>query len=365
MSKEIFSEESDNKMPEIPKEKRRLETKSYDYSVSYVNSLMGGSEPKIILEVPFQRKFIWKSDRSSQLIESLIMNVPIPPLYFAEENSKWLVIDGLQRLNSIRLFYQNEFGLKGLEIVKELEGLRYADLPPKPKGLLDDGLLRFNVLQKESHEDIKFDVFMRLNKGAVTLNDQELRNCLYRGQLINLAKKLSKNHEILEILGLQKPHTRFLDVEFILRYFAFSDSLERDGGDYFLKGYAGSLKGFLNHFLEKNKEISEKQLIGLENKLIDSLEKILSIFSSKEAFRDPLSKSKMINKALADCVLLSFERHSKSALIKKRTQIKRLLGESLENERFRRAISQRTSDTENVNFRLTYWLGGLEHVINS
>ena len=97
---------------------------------------MVSSPAKIILEVPFQRNHIWKEDRASQLIESLIMNVPIPPLYFSEEeDGNWLVLDGLQRLSSIKTFFENEYSLKNLEIVKELEGHKYKDLPPKARNI--------------------------------------------------------------------------------------------------------------------------------------------------------------------------------------------------------------------------------------
>lgn len=111
---------------------------SYDYSVQYLYDLM--KRGKIVLEVPFQRKQIWKSDKSSSLIESIIMNVPIPPLYFAEEeNGNWLVLDGLQRLSSIKDFYDNEYALTKLEVLTELNKRKYKDLPPKSRSLLDDG----------------------------------------------------------------------------------------------------------------------------------------------------------------------------------------------------------------------------------
>ena len=184
---DIFQTENEIYEIDVPKEKRYLNTMSYDYSVQYIYDLI--KKGKIILEVPFQRKQIWKNDKASSLIESIIMNVPIPPLYFAEEeNGNWLVLDGLQRLSSIRNFYDNEFALTKLEVLTDLNKMKYKDLPPKSKSLLDDGMLRVNVIKKDSHRDIKYDIFMRLNRGAVTLNYQELRNCMYRGNLNDAAK---------------------------------------------------------------------------------------------------------------------------------------------------------------------------------
>ena len=114
---EIFKQDNDSYKIEVPKEKRYLNTMSYDYSVQYLYDLI--NRGKIVLEVPFQRQQIWKADQASSLLESIIMNVPIPPLYFAEEeNGNWLVLDGLQRLSSIANFYNNEFALKNLEVLK-------------------------------------------------------------------------------------------------------------------------------------------------------------------------------------------------------------------------------------------------------
>lgn len=257
----IFEKEQDNRV-DIPKEERKLSTASYDYSVDFIVSLMTKENPKIILEVPFQRKFIWKSDRCSKLIESIIMNVPIPPLYFAEEeDGNWLVVDGLQRLNAIKTFYQNEYSLSNLEIIKELKGTKFKDLPSKPNSLLNNGLLRVNVIKYDSHPEIKYDIFTRLNTGAVSLNNQELRNCLYRGALIATAKKLVANPSVLKLLNLKKSHPRYLDVEFILRYFAFSEALALDENKskYYLKKYKGSLKTFINDFMESKKNINQEE----------------------------------------------------------------------------------------------------------
>src|SRR5690606_11864386 len=121
MNKEIFEKDDERLILDIPKEERYLNTSAYDYSVEFIVSMMEGDYPKIILEVPFQRKYVWKDDKASQLIESIIMNVPIPPIYFAEEeDGRWLVIDGLQRLTSLLRYFQNEFGLKKLDILEDL-----------------------------------------------------------------------------------------------------------------------------------------------------------------------------------------------------------------------------------------------------
>lgn len=360
--KEIFIKEDDNNV-DIPKEKRKLANASYDYSVEFIFSQMTGDIPKIILEVPFQRRYVWKEDRSSQLIESIIMNVPIPPLYFAEEeDGRWLVVDGLQRLKSIKSYFENEFGLKKLEIIKELEGNKFKDLPPKAKSLLKDGLLRINVIKFESHPDIKYDIFMRLNKGAVILNNQELRNCLFRGPFNEMLKDLVKEQEILKVLNLKVPHTRYLDIEFIVRYLSFSKNLTKNEKGYYIKNYKGSLKSFINDFMEQNKDETEDKINSLKEKTLNTFIKILAVFEDGQGLLNPASKSTQINKAFADCILLSFEKYEKEQLVTKKTQIQNLKNNILNDATFTSFISKRTSDSERIKDRLNMWFGGMKDV---
>lgn len=352
---------------DIPKEKRYLNTASYDYSVQFLVELMSENNLKIILAVPFQRNFIWKIDRASQLIESVILNVPIPPLYFSEEESgKWLVIDGLQRLNTLNGFFQNEFSLKGLDIIKELEGLKYKDLPPKAKDLLRDGLMRVNVIKKDSHEDIKYDIFMRLNKGSVTLNYQELRNCLYRGHLNDFSKKfVETNVDFLKMINLKRPHERYLDIEFIMRILALNEKLEKNSeGNYIIKDYTGRMVNFINDFMKRNSDKTADEAEGIINEFNKTILKVIEVFGVDLAFKDLTSKSLRFNKSIGEFICLSFFRFNFEILKDHKTLIRELLNNSLkENDSFRRSISQRTSDTDMVNYRINYWIKALENVI--
>jgi hypothetical protein len=359
-SKKYFEAEEDG-VKNIPKEQRKLVTVSYDYSVDYLYNLI--NTKKVILEVPFQRKFIWKPDRCSQFIESIIMNVPIPPIYFAEEiDNSWLVIDGLQRLMSIKKYYENEYKLTNLEIIEELKGFKFKDLPPKAKSILKDGLLRINVIKQESHPDIKYDIFMRLNKGAMTLNDQELRNCLYRGKLNDLAKELSKNADFLKILGLSKPHPRFIDVEYILRYLAFSKNVtaSAEAGQYYISKYNNSLRTFINDFLRDNKNITEEECKALRDRFNSVIKKSLLLFQYDDAFRNPKSGSRKVNKAIADCVMVALEKLGVEKAERERDKFKSIILSIMNSEDFSNALRKRTADRKNVNYRFTTMIKGIE-----
>lgn len=362
---EIIKNDNETYQIDVPKEKRYLNTMAYDYSVQYLYELI--KRGKIVLEVPFQRQEIWKNDKASSLLESIIMNVPIPPLYFAEEeDGNWLVLDGLQRLSSIRNYYDNEFALTKLEVLKELNKLKYKDLPPKSKSLLDDGMLRVNVIKKDSHRDIKYDIFMRLNRGAVTLNYQELRNCMYRGNLNDAAKELcSENKDFLKILKQKEPHKRYLDVEMIIRYFAFSDNIVKNSeGDVILDKYKGKLVQYLNEYMDDNKNCSEEEKQNYKNRFNSTLEKVIIVFGTDKAFRDLSTNSTKVYKTIADFIMPSFERLSKEYVETNKEMLYQKLETFLKNERIQESISKRTSDREIVNIRIGKWFKELEDVIS-
>lgn len=141
------------------KEKRALETSSYDYTVDYLISLI--EEGQIILEMPFET--LWKTERASKLIESLLMNFPISLHYLKEqENDKWLIIDGKQRLLSIFNFHQNKYKLTSLEILKEFESMRFNDLPPQAKRLINLSVMHLVLIRRNSHPDIVCNMAKRL-----------------------------------------------------------------------------------------------------------------------------------------------------------------------------------------------------------
>lgn len=362
---DIFANEDNEYALDIPKENRFLNTTSYDYSVEYLYNLI--KKGKIVLEVPFQRKHIWKNDKASMLIESIIMNVPIPPLYFAEEDDgKWLVLDGLQRLYSILNYYDNEFGLNKVEVLEELQKMKYKDLPPKAKSLLDDGLLRVNIIKKDSHRDIKYDIFMRLNRGAVTLNYQELRNCLYRGNLNDAAKELcEENVTFLKMLKQKKPHQRYLDVEFIIRYFAITDNLVRDNnGNVIIEGYKGKLVSFLNEYMDKNKDCSVDKKAEYKSRFNNTIEKIRIVFGEKEAFRDISTENTKVYKTIADFIMPSFERISLEYVQNNKLRIyekaKKYLGKPKTQER----LLIKTSDKDVMNKRISGWFEEMKDAIS-
>ena len=170
----------------------------------------------------FQRNYVWSDQIASRLIESIILNVPIPPCYLSQNEEMELdVIDGQQRLYCIYRFFENQFKLKNLEILTEINGLAFHQLSTKMQRQLKTHTLRCVVITNQSHPEIRFDVFERLNTNTVPLNAQELRNCIYRGALNDFLGEAAQNEKWLKIIGRKEPDKRLRDEEVVLRFLAF------------------------------------------------------------------------------------------------------------------------------------------------
>ncbi|MAO49281.1 MAG: hypothetical protein CML16_00145 [Pusillimonas sp.] len=359
---DIYSQEEETL--EIPQEVRKINTQAYDKSVADVVRMM--NENDINLNPEYQRNYIWDNKRASLLIESIILNVPIPVIYVAQEkDDSWTVIDGLQRLNSIKRFFERDFKLSGLDILSELNKSDVKSLNPKALRVLKNGLLRIIVISHDSHEEIKYDVFMRLNRGAVKLNEQELRNCLYRGGLNQLLKEMAENPDFLALLKLKTAHKRMMDCELILRFLALNGNWNPETGE--IEHYKGRMKSFLNQFMIRNQNPNEERLDYYKNLFDSTADKVLSVVGN-QAFRrvnlDGETES-ALNRAIMDCLMVSFARFDKEMLLNKKEEINQKLRDLfLNDDEFRDSVTIGTSDQRVITYRLQRWYDELTAVLN-
>ena len=211
---------------EITPDKRKIYTDKSDPEIeSLYNKYKRG---KLVLQPDFQRYFVWDSAKSSRLIESALLDIPLPVIYLSEEvDEREHVIDGQQRLTAFFSFIDGkfpdnkEFKLSGLKVYKNLNKKGYRDLDENLQDRIRYCKIRTITFQKESNSELKFEIFERLNTGAVSLNDQELRNCIYRGPYNELLKELSRERDFMYLLNLNTQEKRMRDVELVLRFAAF------------------------------------------------------------------------------------------------------------------------------------------------
>ena len=202
-----FSDRDEEISTEIKTRERRVYSDKSDRSIyELVRQYQRGN---LELQPEFQRLSVWDSTKESRLIESVFLEVPIPIIYLSEESDgKFSVIDGQQRLNTFFKFNKNELKLSKLVIFTELNGKWFRDIPKEFQEKFESSTLRIIEIRKESDPDVKFEIFERLNTGAVPLNSQELRNCIYKGIYNELLKDLSEDKDFQFLLGLDGPHYR-------------------------------------------------------------------------------------------------------------------------------------------------------------
>lgn len=239
----------------------------------------------------YQRRRVWNNVQKSRLIESFIMNIPVPPVFLYEiEFSKHEVMDGLQRLSTLNEFYSNEFKLEGLEVWTELIGKTYEDLPENIQKGIDRRYISTIVIlnetakNKEEEQLLKKYVFERLNTGGTKLTDQETRNALYDGKMNELCIKISQANDTFKNIWnipndeekelLDNPlYKRMEDVELVLRFFAYRQ-IENIP--------AIRLKDILDlYLLESNSKYSDSVLQDLERVFNDTIELAYSLFEDK------------------------------------------------------------------------------------
>ncbi len=318
---------------------RRLVTQPYDFSVR--NLVDDISADKLLLKLEFQRAYVWDETKASRLIESLLMNVPIPVCYFAEEtDGTFEVIDGQQRLKSIWKFIANDADderlvLRGLTVLKELNGKTFSELSQRDQRRVETRTIRCIVITEDSHQDIKFDVFERLNTGSVRLSDQELRNCIYRGAFNDLLRETARDESFRRILQGQLTK-RMDDAELVLRFVALSDRLQ---------AYKPALRQFLNEYMRDHRGGGGRvdELTDAFRRVAETAEAVFGNDAFRRIDREDAA-GRTINKALFDCVALSFYLADQDAIREQKDQVRTQLLELLRDEEFEGLIGRATAD---------------------
>jgi hypothetical protein len=288
----------------------------------------------------YQRRVRWSADRQSRLIESFIINVPVPPVFLYEKAyNSYEVMDGQQRITAIKDFYENQLKLTGLELWPELNGMRYNELPSKIKAGIDRRSISSIVLLKESAPDdeeaiqLRQLVFERLNTGGVKLERQEIRNALYQSPLNDLLLDLARMKQFRDAWELpeytedeQTNHNlpifkipffqQMDDLEVILRFFALRHI------QYFRNG----MQGFLDLYMLRSANFDKDDISDLRNlftKTLDLASNIYKqlIFRPYDAEKDGWAKRPQ--RAFQDAVMVGLSSHldQSKLLIEKREKI--------------------------------------------
>lgn len=366
---EITEDESiheDQNGDETATEHRRIFTDKLDPPVSSLHVKWKAGD--LVLDPIFQRRKVWDEARSSRLIESVILEVPLPVFYMAEsQDGTQEVIDGQQRLTAFFRFLDNDFTLRGLKVLSDLNGQRYKDLEKPIQRLIRDCAVRTVVFKRESDENLRFVIFERLNTGAVPLNDQELRNCIYRGPYNKFLNVLASDPDYMFLMGLKAPEKRMRDVEYVLRFAAFYHAT-------YLK-YKPSMARFLNEDMLAFQKITDKQAEELGQAFKNAVTLIRSLLGQnafKRYYRGDAKsphgrwETKKFNAALFDVLMYTFANADKNRVMANLDSIREALMVLMtENQDFIDSIELSTSAVRMVRQRFDLWRMTVESILST
>jgi hypothetical protein len=262
------------------------------------------SEGSLVLRPKFQRGSVWDAARKSRLIESLLLNLPIPPVFFAEDvDGNRIVVDGQQRLIAIDDFYHGRFPLTGLQVLSSLNNQYWKDLPSKLDRKILQRVIRTLVISHHTPPDIQFEIFERLNTGGVPLTEQEIRNATLSGSFNDLLDELAHDPIFLAAIKRSEPDPRLRHHELILRFFALYELLPH---------YETPLKHYLTVFMRQKRKAAPEAIDTLRQVFLASIKACVQSFGENPFRRAkvddgiPVGYESVVNRAVFDIQMLGF-----------------------------------------------------------
>lgn len=304
-----------------------------------------------ILVPQFQRGYVWRLPEASRFVESLLLGLPVPGVFFAVEpaTNKLLVIDGQQRLKSLQFFYGGFFNPRPGEkrqrvfvltdVHPRFNGKRYSSLEEPDRLRLDNSIIHATIIKQDSPpgEDTSiYHIFERLNSGGQKLAPQEIRSALYHGPLIKTVKELNEYKTWRDVFGKVHPHLK--DQELILRYLAFAFEANR---------YERPMSEFINKFTARHRSADTSFLAKVQAKFISAIDLAWSSLD-RRAFRP----ERALNAAVFDSVMIGLTRLIEDDPDIDRATVRTRYERLLNDKDYLEAVSRSTADEGFVQLRL-------------
>lgn len=363
---ELYEIKDEEEAIEVSEGERRVFAQPSDPSIFDLHHRY--KRGKLKLNPEFQRFYVWDRPTASRLIESVLLDVPIPAIYLAEEDTgEYSVVDGQQRLRAFFDFLDNQLKLYGLTVIKDLNGMTFNEIGSEYQDKLETSTVHTIEIKKESSVDIKFEIFERLNRGSIKLNDQELRNCIYRGKYNQLINTLAGDKDFLSLLGLKEPHKRMLDRELVLRFAAIYHNT-------YLK-YKPPMKQFMNKEMKEYASLDEHQAKELIEAFKKATHMAKTVFGDKAFRRFILGseenhngewKKGVVNQALFDIIMFGFTQYEPHQIIPNSDSIREELAWLMTHDtEFIESITIGTSDRPRVYSRFQKWILSLKEIMGT
>lgn len=303
----------------------------------------------LILDVSFQRRNVWNDKQKCELIESILMGLPLPIFYFKQlDNSRYVVVDGKQRLSALFEYLDNGFALRNLKILDFLNTKKFKDLEDELgvyQSQLEDYQVYSHVILPPTPDKILFDIFDRVNRGGTQLNKQEIRNALYHGKGMEMIHSITKGESFQKstrIKPQKDPRMKgaYLLTRFFAFYLYFTGKLSVGGQTY---QYNGDCDNLIEISLKYLNSCAEEELIALKKKTEDALENTY-FYLERLAFRK--TESHPINMNLFETTLFL------------------MANVPLRDERIKIVLKDKLYDTYNSQEFLSYIGNGRDGAVN-
>lgn len=333
----------------------KIETKTP--SLDTLIRRLRGNEIEMNTETYFQRKDdLWDKTKQSRLIESILIRFPLPAFFFdASDNDKWLVVDGLQRLSSIRNFVVNRSQpLAHLEFLTDLNGKYWDDLPVNLQRSIEEAEVVIYKIMPGTPTDVKFNIFKRINTGGLVLESQEIRHALFQGKPAKFIYDLANTEAFRKATQGRIRTERMLDRDFTNRFLAFYVLGVKNYGT---KEYGQDLDTYMNKVMEEIYNKTDEELEKVKDAYILAMKLSKQIFGTKAFRKVTKSYNRLppINKALFEVLSTQFglltPEQAKNLLKNKEEFKQKLQNELTENHNFFMSVTTATGHRNKVRFR--------------
>lgn len=325
------------------------------YSLFELKRRYSASPKRIILDSDFQREDIWRRENKAELVESVLMGLPLPIFYFNQDKyGNLIVVDGRQRLTALFSYMDDDYRLNNLKILPELNTKKFSELLPVQRTRIEDFQIQAHVIMPPTPDRIKFDIFDRVNRGGMRLNRQEMRNALYQGEATCLITRLAESKAFETATGKaflreKRMKDKYILTRFITFYLYQNKALKDEKGAMYV--YKDDIDEFLGIGMDALNYMESSEICKIEKMVLDCLEKSY-FYLGEDGFRlSGGERRSPINMNVFEtvmCVMLFLPSEKECS----REQVRNAVRKLIDADEFRENIGNHRDSSQRLKWRL-------------
>ncbi len=328
------------------------------YTVFELKRKADASAPRIVLDSDFQRENVWNRKRNSELVESVLMGLPLPIFYFSQDKyGRLIVVDGRQRLTALFSYMDGDYALDRLRVLRDLNGKKFGDLTPVQTTRIEDFQIQAHVIIPPTPDRIKYDIFDRVNRGGIALNKQEMRNALYQGRSTRLLNRIVQKPSFIDATGRAFIHDKRMKGKYLItRYLAMhlyiAGQIKDDNGKTYV--YKGDIDDYLGHAMGRINVMADEEVAELEKMTDTTLDRVYHYLGG-DAFRlRGGDRRTPVNMNVFEMIMTSFEGASSELT---QDKVAGIIYDVIDSAEFRNNIANHRDGAVNMKWRIDKALG--------